>query len=181
MRKYLLLVVALSLFAAACSGSVEFSIGGESPETAAENLIEDEIADQAGLGELTAECDKPEDPKVGTFFDCTATTTDGQVIQLTTEIDREDHIDVNSTNLLTPEALPQFETAGTEALAQQFAVELPDTTIDCGDQSVVLTPEGNFVCAFNDPASGDVYDITFEITDLESGAFNLAVAEEPRS
>jgi hypothetical protein len=181
MRKYLLLMIAFSLLAAACSGSVEFSIGGESPDNAAEDLIEGDIAEQAGLGELTADCEKPEDPEVGTFFDCTAETEDGQTILLTTEIDREDHIDVNSTNLITPQALPSFETAGTNALAEQFGVELPDGTIQCGDESVVLAADGTFVCSFEDPGNGDIYDITYEVTDIDAGDFNLAIAETPRS
>ena len=179
-RTWIALPVALALVAAGCSGSVDFSIGGQSPERAAEVLIEGELADQAGLGELDATCPDVADPDVGTEFVCTATTSDGQEIEFVTLIDREDHIDVNSTNVILGGRLPEFETAGAEALGRQFGVRLPPGTIDCGDAAIVLAGPLEFVCAFNDPDTADVYDITFELPDLNSGDFSVFVAEAPR-
>ena len=147
----------------------------------AEKLIEGELADVVGLGELEAKCqDVKDDAEVGTEFTCTGTTTDGQVVDFIAVIDREDHVDVNTTNLISAEALPHLETAATNALSLQLGAELPADSVDCGDDLVVLGADLVFVCAFHAPDSSDVYDITFEFTDLESGDFNVKVAETPR-
>ena len=97
-----------------------------------------------------------------------------------TLIDREDHIDVNSTNLIVADRLPDFEAAGADVIARQVGVQLPPGTIDCGDAPVVFAGQLEFVCAFNDPDSADVYDITFELPDLDSGDFSVAIADAPR-
>lgn len=74
MKKLLIVPV---LVMSACSVSGEINIGSESPENATEDVIEGELADQIGLGELTASCSKPSSEEVGSRFLCTADTEDG--------------------------------------------------------------------------------------------------------
>ncbi len=78
----LLLTLATLFVVTACSGDISFSIGGQSVDDAAVELIEGDLADQIGLGELTAACPEVPDAEVGTEFDCTATTADGAVIEI---------------------------------------------------------------------------------------------------
>lgn len=181
MRNRLVLTVAFTLLAAACSGSVSFSIGGQSPDNAATSLIEGEIATNAGLGVLVATCDDEGADEVGDEFNCTAETADGQTIEFLVVIDREDHIDVNSTNLLTANVLPAFESGAAASLGEQAGVTLPADSIDCGDEAIIFDGALEFVCAFYVPDSNDVYDITIELADLTSGDFDFAVADNPRS
>jgi hypothetical protein len=44
----------------------------------------------------------------------------------------------------------------------------------------VLKADLVFVCAFKAPDSGDVYDVTFELADTESGDFSAMVSDSPR-
>ena len=178
--KRLLPVLAVGVLAAsACSA--EFSIGGASPKSAAEKLIESEISTQLGLATLDATCDDVDDPGVGSSFACTATTDDGRIVNLVTVIDREDRIDVSTTNALGPDDLSTLEAAGAQALSEQVGVELAADLIDCGDEVILLPADGVMVCAFSDPDSDDVYDATYEITDLDTGTFNIEISQDPRS
>ena len=170
------LVAPLLIAAAGCS----FSIGGDSPEKTAESLIDGELADLIGLGGLEAACDEAADSEVGTEFSCTGTTADGRVIEFVTVIDREDRIDVNTTNLMAADVVAQLEIDGAEALGRQVGVQLPADSIDCPEGHAIFEDALNLLCTFYAPGSSDVYDITFELPDLVSGDFSLQVADNPR-
>ena len=167
--------IALSIVAV--SGcSAEFSIGGQSPEDAAVDLIEGELADQIGQP-LTGACDDVDDPEVGTAFDCTGTTADGDVIDFVTLIDEEDHISVDSVNVVTAEAVGRFEAAAVEALGAETGVDLDPAAIDCGDGSVILPPSGDMSCTVTDPTDGTVYEATLTVNDLDTGDFDIQVGD----
>ncbi len=178
MNRSLTLIALVSLAVTACSA--EFSIGGTSPEKAAETIIESEIPAQLGLTSLDATCDEVDQPEVGSTFACTATTDDGRVVRLTTVIDREDHIDVTTVNALNADDLARLEASGAEVLGAQVGVDLAADSIDCGDDAVILPDDGVMVCAFFPPGTDEVRDATYEITDLDTGTFNLAISETPR-
>ena len=82
---------------------------------------------------MTGECDDVDDPEVGVSFDCTGTTDDGDVVEFVTLIDDDDHISVDSVNLVTAEGVPQYEAAAAEALTEQAGVTLDPADVDCGD------------------------------------------------
>lgn len=156
------------LFTACGSGSIDFSIGGQSPEAAAEELIETELADELGL-ELDAECEDLEDPEVGSTFNCTGTTTDDQVAEFSAEIDREDHIDVNTTNVVSPDGMLLIEQSAGEALGEQVGVAV---TIDCGGATtVILDEEATLDCTADDGTNQR--DAVVIITDPATGQFRV--------
>jgi len=171
-------IVAVAICAgwlAGCSGDLSFSIGGQSVEEAATELIEGELADQIGLGTLVASCPEVPEPEVGTEFACTAETVDGEVIEIAGVVDREDHIDLNTTNLIARAVLGEFESAGVGVLNDQQGLALDASAIDCGDTARVFGDDTTMVCTLTDPDTGDLFDATFTITNLDEGTFDLDV------
>lgn len=166
------MAVALATLAAACSAS--FTIGDQTVEDAATDLIEGELADQIGLGPLTATCPEVPDPEVGTEFTCTATTGEGETIELAAVVDREDHIDVETVNLISAQAIPAIEAAGVDTLNEQSGSALDATAMECPEISLVITPGKTMSCVLTD-IDGSQFDVTYTFTDTE-GSFELNVA-----
>ena len=158
------------------SCSAEFSIGGQSPESAAVELIEGELSDELGVA-MTGECDDVDDPDVGVSFECTGTIDDGRVVEFVTLIDRDDHIAVDSVNVLVPEAVDRFEAATAEGIAQQSGVPLDASAVDCGEGPIVFDSTMTMPCTLSDPSNGDVYDVTLTVTDIDEGLFDIEVGE----
>ncbi|MEM9467335.1 MAG: hypothetical protein AAGA90_18315 [Actinomycetota bacterium] len=172
-RRPAVLALTLALLATACgSASFEISFGGGSGsvEEAAAFLIEGELADQ--LGEpLTASCPEVADPEVGVTFDCTGTTEDGLVIDFAGIVDREDHIDLNSTNLIVADRVPDWELGLADSVSA--TIEAP-VTVDCGERFLVLGDPAEFVCELSDEL-GEFADLRVTITDFEAGDFSWVI------
>lgn len=164
-------VVAMAALAAGCGGDVE---------NTAIDLIEGEIADQIGLGDLDAECPENDGLEVGDTFSCTATLPDGRIVSFEGELDREDHIFVAPTNVIASETLPDLEELLAGEVASTIDVPVSADQVDCGPDAVVLDPDGVMVCAITDTDTGDVYDLTITWTDLSAVEFSWELAAEPR-
>ena len=167
---------------AGCSGSVEFSFGGaDSPDGAAVNLIESDLSDRLGLGPLNAVCNEPGSNEVGTLFLCRADAS-GERIEFEVLIDADDHILVVPTNVLAPDDLATLAATAAEVLNAEVGSALLPDSIDCGSDVVVADPTGETTleCALTSPDSGLVYDTEIAITDLDTGAFTVQVADTPR-
>jgi hypothetical protein len=166
------------LLSVSCSGSVNFSIGGKGADEAALELLDGELTDSVGLGALESVCDDVSDPEVGTVFGCTSSTGDGQVISWEVTVDTEDHIDVQSKNIVLAAALPDYEAAAITALYADNPLEV---VIDCGEVTRVLDNNMTMVCDASTADDPDViYDAMFTIEDVSAGGFDVEVAEEPR-
>jgi hypothetical protein len=168
------LAVAALLFAAACTG-------GGTYESTAVDLIEGDLEESIGLGSLDASCTEPATDTIGTEFVCSATAGDAGTIEFIAVIDSEDHVQVRSTNLVNAERLALIEVGAVEILNEEFDLVLPDDSIDCGAESVVLDGADSIACAFTQPETGDVYDTVITITDEANGLIEIDVAQEPRS
>jgi len=179
--RFTALALALAIVAAACSASGEFSIGTATIENATEDLIENEISDQIGLGELDATCTKPASEEVGTRFLCTATTEGGQTIELQAEID-EDGAFAETTNLVVASKLEEVESVVLAEIEQLSGLDLSDDAMECGSKSVIVDPQNQIACTVTDP-TGAVFDtiITFKGLDTDDPTFDFVVANEPRS
>ena len=168
-----LVVCALVLLATGCGAtSFEVSFGGStgSIESVASDLIEGELSDQIGVA-LEPDCPEVTDPGVGSTFTCTGTTPDGEVIEFAGVVDREDHIDVTSTNLLLADQLDGWESVAAESVAAEIEVEV---TVDCGDRFVVFDASFEMRCSIRDQA-GDSADLRITITDLDAGDFRWVI------
>ena len=155
------------LLAAGCSVDVSVSFGGEDAATAAVNVIEDEIADQAGLGVLVAECDEIDDPQPGDTFACTAATETGETIRFVATMEDEETVDVESVNLVTPAGLDIIEQLAVQTLEENVGETLGRDNFDCGDGALVVEPGDTIDCVLTDPTSGTRYDthVTVEVLD----------------
>lgn len=152
----------------ACSGSTSFSIGGQPLHEAAEELIAGDLADQLGLGALTPTCGEIDDPEVGATFTCTATTADGTVVEFDGVVDGEDHINIESTNVVSG---PVIEQALYQALSEDNpAAELLPDGVDCGGERVVLV-DRQMTCEV-DAAAGEAGTVDVTLTDIDNGEFD---------
>ncbi len=179
-RVWLVAVTTAMALLTSCSGSSEFSFGSSSsPDDAAVSLIEDDLGPQLGLGEVDAECNSPASSDVGTRFNCTA-DVDGQIARFEALIDAEDHINVQSLNVVTADDIVQLDQAATALLEPQVGGGLGPDSLLCGDQSLILDDSREVSCAFVNPNDGLTYDATITITNMAEGAFELSVEDTPR-
>ncbi|MEZ5281725.1 MAG: hypothetical protein R2770_14790 [Acidimicrobiales bacterium] len=178
-RQILPIVALLASAGAACSGSVDFSIGGKSPEDVAVELIEGELSDQIGV-ELTGECPELEDPEDGAVFECQGLAADGRVVHFEATIDEaEEMVNLVSTNVVSPDNLSLLEADAARLLGEQVGADLPAENYDCGDGPTIVPDSGELDCALTDPSNGDVYDSVLTL-DLQTGSFDISVADQPR-
>ncbi len=135
----LCVVAALSLLFSACSFSGSFSVGTQTLDDLAVETIEDELAVENGLGEVTAICDSASGLEVGDTFDCTAVMTDGRIVHFETEIQTEEDIWVSSTNLLFADEAVDFVV---QILNENNeGLNLTATDVDCGTEIFIWNLE----------------------------------------
>lgn len=165
--KLLALAIGAALLASSCEA--EFSIGGNSVERAAVGIIEDDFTEQLGI-DLVADCPEVPDPEIGTTFVCTATTPDGRILTIDGVVDSEDHIDMQTLNLLSSEDLDVMEQSGVDILEPQIG----PLTIDCGQELVILPADNSLTCTGED-GDGDQAPIVYTFSDLRAGDFTVRV------
>jgi len=168
--------VFLSLVATACSGSFEFSIGGQSATDAAVELIEgDAMAQRLLLDPLTAaSCDEPVNDDVGTVFMCTGQSTEGMVAFDVT-IEADDRIFAAPTNVVAATFVSEYAASAVKALNLENGFTLPEDAMDCGNESVVLDADQQMPCVLTDPADGVVYDAVLTVRDVDLGTFDVEI------
>jgi hypothetical protein len=149
--------------------------GGDAAQTA-EALIEGPLTDEIALGELTATCDQPANLEQGETFECTATTPDGDTIELVGELTSDDDLNVQTTNLLTADDVELILSAIADAVAVEVDADVVAGDITCPPRSVILDARGDFVCEIVDRSTDDVYPITIETggLDPDSGPMDLS-------
>ncbi len=152
--------IAAILLLAAC--------GGDAAETA-EALIEGQLAEEIGLGELNATCNQPADLTPGETFACTAITPDGKTIEFLGEMTTEDRLNVQSTNLLTESDVQAILPVIAAAVSDEVGTEVVADDLTCPSGGVILDDDGEFVCEILDRENGDVYAITIRTGGLEPG------------
>lgn len=156
---------------------------GSDYKSTAEDLIEGEIEEQAGLGALEASCEDPaDDPEVGDTFTCTATTTTGATVEFVATVADDKKVEVETTNLITADALASVEQAAVAALEQETGLTLGVENFSCGDAAVVIDVETEYLtCALTDPSTGEVYDAQVDIESLDDVTnLTVQVADQPR-
>ncbi len=177
--------VLLSLSLAGCLSSGDDETGQVfSPREAAEELIAGPVANEVGLGPLTASCPEMNGADAGDVFPCTAATETQREISIDATIMASGQVELTTTNVITGDALPSFEQAAVSALnatlADTLTSPLLPTAIDCGDTTVVLADDRMMICALTDPTTQQIFDVSLTINDIESRQFSLVVANQPR-
>lgn len=175
-----LTAIVMAIVVAACSSEPEVDTS-QDPKSLSERMITDDLATGVGLGPLVGSCNDPGPLAVGTTFGCTATTEPGQQIQIQGVVTTEGRIELATTNLVSAAALPSFEREAAAALNNSVGSNFTAESVDCGNASVVLPGDSVLGCALIMPASGEVFDLTLTITDLDARRFSLVVGDQPRS
>jgi len=171
--------IAFVAFTASCSAEVSIGTSDDFDSEVAAGLVNDEFEDLLELGPLETRCAVPNDLVEGDVFTCTSETTDGDVIQWSAVATSDNGADIVSLNLLNEEAVQQLEAAVVDALAAEGLPVVVDD-IDCGAGWLVLSTDGEAVCGLTDTSTGDVYDTTITILDMENLRFDVVIAETPR-
>lgn len=141
-------------------------------------LINGDLAQMVGIGPLTTTCDEVSEPEVGTEFGCQSTSGDNQTIEWGVLVDRNDHIDVHSQNVVLQSTLEILEQ---DAVAVLYGDNPLGVAIDCGESSRILDGTGSMLCDAAAPAEPSVvHDATFTFTDIDSRAFEVVLSDEPR-
>ena len=153
-------IAALAVLVAAC--------GGDAAATA-EALIETDLEEQIGLGELAAACDQPDELKEGETFECTAITQDGATIELVGELISDDEFNVQTTNLLTADDVESILPVIAEAVGSEVGADVVTDDLTCPSGSIILDVEGDFNCEISDTVTGDLYVITIQTGGLQPG------------
>ena len=84
---------AAAVLLAACSSPDETNF-----QDAATGVIEGDLRENLGVGELDATCEDPGSTDVGTTFTCTASTPEGEELTFNAEIREDDEVYVYTTN-----------------------------------------------------------------------------------
>jgi hypothetical protein len=159
----------------ACSGSAADT---------GEVVIEEQLADEIGLGELDATCNEPEGLQEGETFTCTATTTDGETLEFLGTMTSDDEFEIVTTNLLVASDIETIRVEGARVLSDEVGVTIVPEDIQCADGSVVLDDAGDFTCTITDSETGDVYDLTVSTGGLEPGVgvreLSFQIGDAPR-
>lgn len=175
------MLVLVGLFAAACSSDPDPLEAAADSKSLAEGMIEGDLSTTIGLGPLVGSCNEPGPLAVGITFDCTATTEPGQVIQVLGVINPDGHLGLTTQNLISAGALPSFEREAASSLNTTVGSNFTAESVDCGNSAVVLPAGSELGCALVIPASGEVFDLTLTITDLDARRFGLVVGDQPRA
>lgn len=149
------LVLALTAATVGCS----FSIGGQSPESAGEELIEGDLSELLGLDLTDAECDEPAENEPGEEFSCTATAPEGATVTFDGIIESDDEIFVAASNVVLADEMTAVAEEAASVLGPEVGVEIDPADIECPTESTVLD-EGRLRCEIIDPATGDRYELT---------------------
>jgi len=170
----LLVVGVFGLIAAACSGNVEFSFGGQSPAEAAVDLIEsDAMAQRLAIDTITdASCEDPPNSDEGTVFVCTA-MSGGEVVEFDVLIEPDDRIFAGPTNVVAADFLSDYAESAVEALNTENGFTLASDAMDCGTRAVVLDASRQMSCTLTD--GGQAYDALLTVRDVNLGTFGIEI------
>ncbi len=159
--------VAIALAASGCGGGGDDGTGALHSERGV-RTIEEIVAPQVGLGPLDASCDAPDGLGFGDTFECTAVTGDGQEILFLATIDDGAVIDIQSLNLLTPDAISAIEIATSDVLNIEQGLDVGPEVVDCGTALVRYEP-GELLtmdCRVLHPLTGQLHAVRVDIADL---------------
>lgn len=154
------------LVVGASAGALLLAACGGDASTTAVAVIESELADQIGLGDLEAECDQPDEAVVGQVFGCTAETVDGDTIVFEAEFEEDDRIFVYPVNLVEAASMSNVEAAAAATLSGEVGEAIDPSDVECPDRTVVLDAAESFQCEITRAATGQRFGLTVTLTDF---------------
>lgn len=172
-----IVLLAWCLGATACSSSFEFSVDGASATEVAVGLIEsDGFAQRLGLPSITdATCDEPQPEEIGATFACTA-SSNGQTVKLEAQIEGEDRLFAEPTNVVQGREVVEFARSAVQALNLQLGTLFAEDAMDCGSESVILGDDNQMMCTVTG-LDGVVYGAALTVRDVNLGTFDVEVLD----
>lgn len=158
-----------TIVTAAAVGALALNACGGSAADSGQVLIEEQLAEEIGLGDLDATCNEPEGLSEGETFTCTATTADGETIEFLGTMTSDDAFEIVTTNLLLASDVETIREEGARVLSAEVGSTIVPEDIECAEGSIVLDDIGDFRCTITDTATGDVYELTVSTGGLEPG------------
>ena len=128
------------------------------------------LADELGVGELTPMCDDLPDLELGVTFTCTATTTDGRVIEIAGGVEARGTY-IEATNAVLAQAVEEEFVEGYSSRYPEDGLVLEH--VDCGEGYVVLV-EDQLDCTI-DGWRWDPSTVTITILALEPLQFHWII------
>ncbi len=185
LRRVLTLVcfaaVGLALTACIDAGSDADNLVVLTPTQAAEQLIVGPLAEQVGLGPLTASCPDMSSAKGGDVYPCTAATDTDRVLNVDAAILDTGQVELSTTNVILASALPSFEQSAVDAINKvRPDANLATGAVACGRSSVVLPDDRMMICELTDPRTGQIFNVSLTVEDIEGRQFSLVVADRPK-
>lgn len=173
----MLAIAAPMLLLAGCSGSFDFfsSAGDAAFLEAGEELIEGQLAEDIGLGPLTATC-TGNGLGAGDTFDCSASAGQLTPIRFTGTIDDdEESVVITSTNLLLAAQVEEVEAFAAGLLQEQTTRTVSPEDFECADSSVIISSGEVLDCVVTDPSDGTVFEAPVTIESLEDLAITVNI------
>lgn len=151
------------------------------PAQAAEQLIAGPLAEQVGLGPLTADCPDMAGATGGDVFPCTAATETDRLLTVDAAILPTGQVELSTTNVILGSALPSFEQSAVDAINKvRPDANLATGAVECGDTSVVLPDDRMMICELTDPRTEQIFEVSLTVDDIEGRQFSLVVADRPK-
>ncbi|MDH3300899.1 MAG: hypothetical protein OES24_10370 [Acidimicrobiia bacterium] len=164
------------------SGGEADDVAVLTPTQAAEQLIVGPLAEQVGLGPLTASCPDMNGATGGDVFPCAAATDTDRLLNVDAAILPTGQVELSTTNVILGSALPSFEQSAVEAINKVRPDANLDTgAVECGENSVVLPDDRMMICELTDPRTEQVFEVSLTVDDIEAREFSLVVADRPKS
>ncbi len=163
--------------ATGCSGSLDFfsSAGDAAFLEAGEELIEGQLAEDIGLGPLTAEC-TGKSLGAGDTFTCSGSPGELTPIEFIGTIDDdEETVVITSTNLLLAAQVEEVESFAAGLLQAQTTRTVSPEDFECADTSVIISSGDVLDCVVTDPTDGTVFEAPVTIDNLEDLAITVNI------
>ncbi len=149
---------------AAVSGC-SFSIGGSSPASAGEELIEGELSEVLGFEMTDAECQDPAEEEEGEEFTCTATAPDGSTVTFQGVLETDDEIYLAASNVVVADEMTLVEEEAAVVLGPEVGAEIDPADVDCPTESTVLDGD-ELRCEITDATTGERYELIVRLGDF---------------
>jgi hypothetical protein len=176
-----LAVLGTGLAATGCNAS--FSLGADDDQgyrSAAEELIEQDLAERIGLGPLEASC-TGDNLSPGDVFDCEATGPEQGPIRFEATVnDAGDGVDLHSTNILLADQVAEVEAFAASLIAAQTFTDIAADDFECADSTLVVASGDTVSCTLTDPADNTTYEAWVVVDDVEELSITVTVGDPIR-